>query len=46
MCPAATNDPSVRVLKRYPTEESWDVGDRSVTCFAALDPPRTGSLKG
>jgi len=44
--PAAANDPSVVVRKRFPDEKSWDVGDRSVTCIAALNPPRTGSLKG
>lgn len=44
--PTAPDDPSVVVLKRSPDEKSWDIGDRSVTCIAALNPPRTGSLKG
>jgi hypothetical protein len=44
--PAAADDPSVRVLKRFPDEASWNIGDRSVTCIAAFDTPRTGSLAG
>ncbi len=44
--PSAADDPSVSVTKRYPTDESWGLGDRSVTCIATLDPPRTGSIKG
>ena len=44
--PSAADDTSVSVKKRYPTEESWGLGDRSVTCIATLDPPRTGSIKG
>ncbi len=26
--------------------ETWEQGDRAVTCVATLDPPRAGSLKG
>ena len=44
--PSGAQDPSVRVLKRYPDQAAWDLGDRSVTCIAASDPPRTGSLRG
>jgi hypothetical protein len=36
----------VGLLKRFPDERSWKMGDRSVTCIATLNPPRTGSLKG
>jgi len=44
--PDAVDDPAVRVLKRFPDEASWDIGDRSVTCIASFDSPRTGSLAG
>ena len=44
--PAATNDPSVRVLTRYPDEKTWELGDRSVTCIAALGPLQTGVDQG
>jgi hypothetical protein len=37
---------SVELYVLYPTEESWEQGDRAVTCIATLDPPRTGSIKG
>ena len=36
----------VGLLKRFPDEQSWAQGDRSVTCIATVDPPRAGSLKG
>jgi len=36
----------VGLLKRFPDEQSWKLGDRSVTCIATVNPPRTGSLKG
>jgi hypothetical protein len=44
--PAAMADDSVGVFVLYPTKETWDQGDRAVTCIATLDPKRTGSLKG
>jgi hypothetical protein len=44
--PSAVGDPSVGLKKRYPDEESWGMGDRSVTCIAAFESPRTGSIKG
>jgi hypothetical protein len=44
--PAAITDNSVQLYVLYPTAETWDQGDRAVTCIATLDPPRTGSLKG
>jgi hypothetical protein len=44
--PAAITDDSVQLYVLYPTTETWEQGDRAVTCIATLDPPRTGSLKG
>jgi hypothetical protein len=43
--PSAVDDPSVDVLKRFPDEASWGIGDRSVTCIAAFETPRTGALQ-
>jgi hypothetical protein len=44
--PAAITDDSVQLYVLYPTAETWEQGDRAVTCIATLDPARTGSLKG
>jgi hypothetical protein len=44
--PAAMEDDSVQMYVLYPTAETWEQGDRAVTCIATLDPPRTGSIKG
>jgi Septum formation len=44
--PAAITDDSVQLYVLYPTAETWEQGDRAVTCIATLDPPRTGTLKG
>jgi Septum formation/Domain of unknown function (DUF4190) len=44
--PASITDDSVQLYVLYPTAESWEQGDRAVTCIATLDPPRTGSIKG
>lgn len=44
--PSAMMDDSVQLYVLYPTAETWDQGDRAVTCIATLDPPRSGSLKG
>jgi Septum formation len=44
--PDAVTDDSVQLYVLYPTAETWEQGDRAVTCIATLDPPRTGSLKG
>ena len=44
--PDAMTDDSVQLYVLYPTAETWEQGDRAVTCIATLDPPRTGSLKG
>jgi hypothetical protein len=43
--PDAVTDDSVQLYVLYPTAETWEQGDRAVTCVATLDPPRTGSLK-
>lgn len=44
--PEAMTDDSVQLYVLYPTAETWDQGDRAVTCIATLDPPRMGTLKG
>ncbi len=44
--PDAMTDDSVQLYVLYPTAETWEQGDRAVTCIATLDPPRSGSLKG
>jgi hypothetical protein len=44
--PEAMADDSVGVFVLYPTQETWDQGDRAVTCIATLEPKRTGSIKG
>jgi hypothetical protein len=44
--PAAMTDDSIQLYVLYPTAETWDQGDRAVTCIATLDPPRAGSIKG
>jgi hypothetical protein len=42
---AAANDPSVDTVRRSPDQNSWDIGDRSVTCIVTFDPPRTGYIR-
>lgn len=44
--PDAISDDSVQLYVLYPTAETWEQGDRAVSCIATLDPPRTGSIKG
>lgn len=44
--PDAMTDDSIQMYVLYPTAETWEQGDRAVTCVATLDPPRTGSIKG
>lgn len=44
--PDAMTDNSIQLYVLYPTAETWEQGDRAVTCVATLDPPRTGSIKG
>lgn len=44
--PSSMTDDSVQLYVLYPTAETWEQGDRAVTCVATLDPPRAGSLRG
>jgi hypothetical protein len=44
--PDAIADDSVQMYVLYPTAETWEQGDRAVTCIATLDPPRMSSIKG
>jgi hypothetical protein len=44
--PDAMTDDSVQLYVLYPTAQTWEQGDRAVTCIATLDPPRAGSIKG
>jgi hypothetical protein len=44
--PGAMTDDSIQMYVLYPTAETWEQGDRAVTCVATSDPPRTGSIKG
>ncbi|HEV7421004.1 MAG TPA: DUF4190 domain-containing protein [Mycobacterium sp.] len=44
--PEAMADDSVGVFVLYPTQETWDQGDRAITCIATLEPKRAGSIKG
>ncbi|MGZ5378877.1 MAG: septum formation family protein [Mycobacterium sp.] len=44
--PSAMTDDTVQLYVLYPTAETWEQGDRAVTCVATLDPPRSGSIKG
>jgi hypothetical protein len=44
--PDAMTDDSVQLYVLYPTAETWEQGDRAVTCIATLDPARAGSIKG
>ncbi|MGZ6779076.1 MAG: septum formation family protein, partial [Mycobacterium sp.] len=43
--PSAAADPAVGLFVLYPSEDSWGQGDRTVTCVATTDTPRTGTLK-
>lgn len=43
--PELGKDPTLRTTVRFPDEKSWAIGDRSVTCIASSDPPRTGSIR-
>jgi hypothetical protein len=44
--PKAMADESVQLYVLYPTADTWEQGDRAVTCIATLDPARSGSIKG
>jgi hypothetical protein len=41
----AAEDADVGLFVLYPSEDSWGQGDRTVTCIATTDSPRTGALK-
>ena len=43
--PEAASDQEIGVLALYPSRDSWGQGDRTVTCIATSDSPRTGSVK-
>jgi hypothetical protein len=43
--PGAAEDADVGLFVLYPSEDSWSQGDRTVTCIATTDSPRTGALK-
>jgi hypothetical protein len=43
---AAVADPELGLFVLYPTADSWDTGDRTVTCLATTETPRSGSLRG
>lgn len=43
--PSAMADPEVGMFVLYPTADSWQRGDRAVTCIATTEVPRTGSLQ-
>ena len=40
--PEAASDQEIGVLALYPSRDSWGEGDRTVTCIATSDSPRTG----
>lgn len=42
--PAAADDPAIRTLVLYPTADSWQRGDHTVTCIATSENSRTGEL--
>lgn len=42
--PAAFDDPSVGLYYLYPTEDSWAMGDVTITCLATTEEPTSGSL--
>ncbi|AKS30726.1 septum formation family protein [Mycolicibacterium goodii] len=42
--PAAADDPEIRTLVLYPTADSWQRGDRTVTCIATSENSRTGKI--
>ena len=42
--PEAASDQEIGVLALYPSRDSWGQGDRTVTCIATSDSPRTGTF--
>lgn len=45
MSPELGNDPTLKTTIRFPDAGTWAQGDRSVTCIASSNPPRTGSIR-
>lgn len=43
--PDAMTDDEVGIYVLYPTPQTWEAGDRAVTCIATLEPKRAGSLQ-
>lgn len=43
--PQATNDPDLTLFVLYPTADSWQRGDRTVTCIATSEEPRSGKMQ-
>lgn len=37
-------DPTMQTVRKSPDQQSWGIGDRSVTCFLAFDVPRAGAF--
>ncbi|MUL81852.1 MULTISPECIES: septum formation family protein [unclassified Mycolicibacterium] len=42
--PDANEDPEIQLFVLYPTADSWQRGDRTVTCVATSKNPRTGKI--
>lgn len=42
--PATAEDSAIKLFVLYPTADSWQRGDRVVTCIATTESPRTGKL--
>lgn len=42
--PAAADDKAIRAMVLYPTADSWQRGDRTVTCIATSENSRTGKI--
>jgi hypothetical protein len=43
--PEVSADPEIGLFVLYPSADSWEQGDRMVTCIATSEKPRTGSLR-
>jgi Septum formation len=41
----ASADPAYQTYVLYPTQETWDQGDRRVACLTTTSDQRTGSVK-
>ncbi|MGV0811322.1 septum formation family protein [Mycolicibacterium boenickei] len=42
--PDATEESGIQLFVLYPTADSWQRGDRTVTCIATSENPRTGKI--